>query len=558
MKLNKEKYVLSEQETEKKLKELEGEVKAVNPEADFHVLIILALFEGYEEKKVVYHCTCGESFEKKIDGQYQTLRSIPLSYRHVNCPACNTRRTQAYYYHRHMIEMTGVINQFQIEPVGKMNFDLVQYRLDISLDYGEKLEMSKELCVTMQYEFRYELPSEKLKHMKTLLNNNTYRRNKNWNKVMEKQIESRKGLVISGSSSEESEQKENFALLVEKKIPELSEKICLQTLIQHEKYIRDPYVYFIKVIEYCLFFLSFDKVEQLIKAGLGKMVASAIHHPSGHGSLMEMVDAEKKKMKQKIGVNQIVLDFIRDYSYDLENTNAIKMLFEHDPGVQREDLEYLNRIRLQSRSRTKTPVIQLVRNALEVMNLIGIKTNRMVQYLKETEINQGMQQPQESFRIWIDYLRMCKDMNVLDDKFPDHLYRSHALITRSYKTHLDEKINEVYEKRKNEIKHMEWSNQQYAMVLPKKLEEVIREGKILRHCVGSYTESIATGKTTVFFLRKKESLNEPLVTVEYQDGRVRQASGFANKRPEPKEQRAINDWVNYVRKGAFKKRGGAA
>lgn len=53
-----------------------------------------------------------------------------------------------------------------------------------------------------------------------------------------------------------------------------------------------------------------------------------------------------------------------------------------------------------------------------------------------------------------------------------------------------------------------------VFVAPKEPEEVIDEGRNLRHCVGSYVSRISDGHTYIMFLRHKDNLDESLYTIE--------------------------------------------
>lgn len=53
-----------------------------------------------------------------------------------------------------------------------------------------------------------------------------------------------------------------------------------------------------------------------------------------------------------------------------------------------------------------------------------------------------------------------------------------------------------------------------CVVLPRKLIELINEGQILHHCVGSYTTSVAEGNETILFLRNKASKGLPYATID--------------------------------------------
>ena len=70
-----------------------------------------------------------------------------------------------------------------------------------------------------------------------------------------------------------------------------------------------------------------------------------------------------------------------------------------------------------------------------------------------------------------------------------------------------------------------------------------REGKLLKHCVGTYCEKVRKGTSVIYSLRTPS--NEPLVTLEYQPEakRFMQMFGFENEKPEPSERPYLIEFV---------------
>lgn len=80
---------------------------------------------------------------------------------------------------------------------------------------------------------------------------------------------------------------------------------------------------------------------------------------------------------------------------------------------------------------------------------------------------------------------------------------------------------------------LEYEDDEYSIILPKKLSDIILEGQNLSHCVGGYTDNHASGFTTILFLRRKKSPEESFYTIEVRGGdkdrRVQQIHGKHNK-----------------------------
>ena len=116
-------------------------------------------------------------------------------------------------------------------------------------------------------------------------------------------------------------------------------------------------------------------------------------------------------------------------------------------------------------------------------------------------------------------------MNVHDEmskqymKFKDKQAREEA-----------KRFNKLLQKLKKETTDVEAMNLNIAGLfirLPNRLEELKTEGEVLHHCVGTYTEKVRKGETTIFFVRKIEEPDKPFYTLEWK-GRVLQCRGSHN------------------------------
>ena len=81
------------------------------------------------------------------------------------------------------------------------------------------------------------------------------------------------------------------------------------------------------------------------------------------------------------------------------------------------------------------------------------------------------------------------------------------------------------------IEHLSFALGDYMTVIPQRTRELVREGEALHHCVGTYLDSYANSHTNIVFLRHKEYLDQPLLTVEVSnEGAVKQCYGFNDDR----------------------------
>ncbi len=77
------------------------------------------------------------------------------------------------------------------------------------------------------------------------------------------------------------------------------------------------------------------------------------------------------------------------------------------------------------------------------------------------------------------------------------------------------KQNELYLKRYKKLKKLGFAPEgdERCIIVPKNLVTLIIEGQTLHHCVGSFVDAVSEGKNTIVFLRKKEDIDAPYVTV---------------------------------------------
>lgn len=99
-----------------------------------------------------------------------------------------------------------------------------------------------------------------------------------------------------------------------------------------------------------------------------------------------------------------------------------------------------------------------------------------------------------------------------------------------------------FEERGEELKNLEYEGEKFTIIIPKKTSDLVREGNLLRHCVASYIERVASGKTTVVFLREKNRINEPFYTIEVMGEEIVQVKGFANKNANNDIKEFVSEW----------------
>lgn len=129
------------------------------------------------------------------------------------------------------------------------------------------------------------------------------------------------------------------------------------------------------------------------------------------------------------------------------------------------------------------------------------------------------------------------------DKYPKNFRTAFHQVTVEYgaiKSKFDEqKFQKVCEDNSN----LAYNDKKYAMVLPKHSDDIVKEAQELHHCVRSYIPQVVKNKTLIMFLRDKEDIDTPLVTVEVRRKSVRQAYGINDSKPLPEHLKFLRQWA---------------
>lgn len=163
---------------------------------------------------------------------------------------------------------------------------------------------------------------------------------------------------------------------------------------------------------------------------------------------------------------------------------------------------------------------------------------------------------------WADYLSMAKRLKM--DVNDEVVYRTKDLCRRH--DELVERINAASAKdaakkmarkfpRVNRVcktlTKYEWSGAEYAVIAPKGISDIMREGANLHHCVGTsdrYYERMQDGETFILFLRKNEAPDISYYTLEVEpDGTVRQKRAAFDRQPDIEQVRKfLTEWQKVI------------
>lgn len=195
----------------------------------------------------------------------------------------------------------------------------------------------------------------------------------------------------------------------------------------------------------------------------------------------------------------------------------------------------------------------------KILQAVGSPT-RMVNYLKKHK--------KATVSLWTDYLQMAEEegMDIEDDivcRPKDIKARHDELVERRNERQDAEKIKKNQEKyramNQEIVKYLPcvarffWESEQYEIIPAGRCEELIKEGRILHHCVGAsdrYMEKMAAGESWILFLRKKEDLETPYYTIEIsmKTDRILQWYSAYDRKPQEKTiQKVLKQFLTEIK-----------
>ncbi len=274
--------------------------------------------------------------------------------------------------------------------------------------------------------------------------------------------------------------------------------------------------------------------EILIKAGYGKsLVKNSVCIKKSGKNPSEILNMTKTQLKIYKEYGDIFP--IKDNDFAILYYNTIKKMIAED--LQADFYTY-----------------GVAERIYKLYKKYNYKIDKLVDYAGNAcRFTQGITSIREIITLLLDLNNMHDDMDVkLNEKYPKSLKKEHDLAVMRHKICISEMQENKYNIIKKEKSFLEYTTKyatkDYVFILPKNLEDIKQEGKVLCHCVGSYCDRVSKGSTNIIFMREKDNLNNRLVTVEVSNNNtIFQARGEHNRGLRVVELNALEEYKKYLR-----------
>ncbi len=273
-------------------------------------------------------------------------------------------------------------------------------------------------------------------------------------------------------------------------------------------------------------YIQYPCIEYLVKLNLDRLVIDLLN---GHYFRYHL-HTEGKNLKEILGVSKDKLPLLQELNVSEQELAVVQEMEKQGLHLKAEELR---------------AIFTLVRpsQAKELLKLTEFVTiPKIIKYLSS-------QRESQAFIWWKDYLNAAKALGYpLENSFtlfPRELQKAHDLAAKRFgeKLRREERANrkELEEKTLAYLKELHdqyyFEKGNYFIMAPEKLLDLVREGSMLKHCVGGgYVEKMAAGETVILFVREKENPSKPFYTVEVMNGDIFQCHGYENADPTKKVQ----------------------
>lgn len=256
-------------------------------------------------------------------------------------------------------------------------------------------------------------------------------------------------------------------------------------------------------------------LEQLVKANLYKLSQEVMNYP------------EKISCTQQHGALHTRLGISR---------NALKRLRERDGGL--EYLVWLQEENTSAHYLDDDLIFWFMNNNIKPKDLKFIQPKMSFVQIRNYLTRQKGRRKDSISQVlitWQDYLSMAKRIKMdTDDEIvyrTSKLYQRHKeIIQYIEENRLSVTAGELADKYPNinEIlsgldKKYEYGNEIFTVLAPHCIEDILKEGQALHHCIDKkteYLERINEQETYILFLRKTEQPDKPYYTLEVEPGGV--------------------------------------
>ena len=227
--------------------------------------------------------------------------------------------------------------------------------------------------------------------------------------------------------------------------------------------------------------------------------------------------------------------------------------------------------------------------AVRLLKRLGVTAEKLTAYLEKNRIalqeggRPGSGTRRGALQLYKDYLDAAENCGMDMENplilMPRDLVEKHDRVTaawsaiqrhrlRAQNKEVEKAAAEAYRKRLHRLseKYLFWTDD-FLIRAPINADEIVDEGKSLKHCVGGYADRHVNGRTVILFLRRRDRPHTPLATIEMNGNRIVQVHGYRNElegcadNPDRESARklyagVLDPWLKWLKAGSKREKDG--
>lgn len=267
------------------------------------------------------------------------------------------------------------------------------------------------------------------------------------------------------------------------------------------------------IVKFFAMYNQYPFTEILIKSGMGEAVRRKVLSQPNYRTINWRGKTADKILKvPKHRVREVLKSALKP-----EKLYIYQVAFQRDASVPIAEIEEIY----------KMSTIGLDRHGLERV-VRHVKIKQIKGYMdKQLEVQPYKEQAEKRseeivkrliLSDWGDYLQECEilGMDTTDKSvlFPKNLHQAHQNTTKQVQIKENKELDKKIKKRLSKLNEYCFEKNGFLIRPAKNASELIKEGKNLNHCVGTYAERYAKGKTNIFVVRRTNDPDTPFYTAE--------------------------------------------
>lgn len=273
------------------------------------------------------------------------------------------------------------------------------------------------------------------------------------------------------------------------------------------------------MVKFFNLFSKYPCIEYLTKMGFKYFVTAKLYGRVTYGA----INWNGKKIDQVLKLTKQQIKEVKDATFEVDPL-TIRLLQITRKEKSNMPLQELNQI-----ASTYGAYFEDLKKALKYTTL-----RRACNYvLKQCRSNKKLRSDlAQTLITWRDYISDCRklELDLTQDiiLFPTDLHEAHQRTLALVKVTASEIFNAKITKRAQSLEKYRFEHAGMIIRPAMSSDELIKEGKVLEHCVARYAEKYANGSTSILLIREADRPEVPFFTMEIQKGLITQTRGKKN------------------------------